>query len=233
MTPVRARTATAAGTIAGALVLLRTQPTLGALLVVTLGYGPPGDLCPYLRGLGVLYTNVHVENPTYFAGAFHAGGVPYYFIAVFLLKTPTPFLALLGAFETHPWLAGVASLGVIFAAYYMLPMVQRMFFNRLERELSASQAEVQELKSSADKPNPLSERVRQLEAENNDLKAKLTQSEKEKAEELALLKQFSDSIIESVNVGILVIDGSGRITTSCRNGARSRWHSTRARCRIG
>jgi NADH-quinone oxidoreductase subunit M len=42
------------------------------------------------------------------------------------------FLALLGAFETHPWLAFVATTGVIFAAYYMLPMVQRVFFNRLE-----------------------------------------------------------------------------------------------------
>jgi NADH-quinone oxidoreductase subunit M len=41
------------------------------------------------------------------------------------------FLALLGTFETHPWTAGIATLGVIFAAYYMLPMVQRIFFNRL------------------------------------------------------------------------------------------------------
>ncbi|HQR38477.1 MAG TPA: ATP-binding protein [Blastocatellia bacterium] len=38
-------------------------------------------------------------------------------------------------------------------------------------------------------------------------------SEREKAELLAHLKQFSESIIESVNVGILVIDSSGRITT--------------------
>jgi NADH-quinone oxidoreductase subunit M len=44
------------------------------------------------------------------------------------------FLALLGAFETHPWIAGIAATGVIFAAYYMLPMVQRMWFNRLDRE---------------------------------------------------------------------------------------------------
>ncbi|HET9949384.1 MAG TPA: NADH-quinone oxidoreductase subunit M [Longimicrobiales bacterium] len=43
------------------------------------------------------------------------------------------FLALLGAFENHPVLAGLATLGVIFAAYYMLPMVQRLFFNALER----------------------------------------------------------------------------------------------------
>ena len=44
------------------------------------------------------------------------------------------FLALLGAFERHPVLAGVAATGVIFAAYYMLPMVQRMFWGELDRE---------------------------------------------------------------------------------------------------
>ncbi len=38
-------------------------------------------------------------------------------------------------------------------------------------------------------------------------------SEMEKAEELARLKEFSDNIIESVNVGILVVDFDGRITT--------------------
>jgi NADH-quinone oxidoreductase subunit M len=43
------------------------------------------------------------------------------------------FLALLGTFETHPIIAVVASLGVIFAAYYMLPMVQTMFFNKLDK----------------------------------------------------------------------------------------------------
>jgi NADH-quinone oxidoreductase subunit M len=43
------------------------------------------------------------------------------------------FLALLGAFESRPWLAIVATTGVIFAAYYMLPMVQTVFFNALER----------------------------------------------------------------------------------------------------
>lgn len=44
------------------------------------------------------------------------------------------FLALLGTFERHPVLAGVATTGVIFAAFYMLPMVQTVFFNRLEDE---------------------------------------------------------------------------------------------------
>jgi two-component system NtrC family sensor kinase len=41
----------------------------------------------------------------------------------------------------------------------------------------------------------------------------LYRSESEKAEELARLKEFSESIIESVNVGILVVDFQGQITT--------------------
>ena len=43
------------------------------------------------------------------------------------------FLALMGIFETRPVLALVASTGVIFAAYYMLPMVQKVFFNALDK----------------------------------------------------------------------------------------------------
>lgn len=43
------------------------------------------------------------------------------------------FLALLGLFETHPAVAVVATTGVIFAAYYMLPMVQKILFNELDK----------------------------------------------------------------------------------------------------
>ena len=41
------------------------------------------------------------------------------------------FLALIGTFQTHPWVATIATTGVIFAAYYMLPMVQRIWFQRV------------------------------------------------------------------------------------------------------
>lgn len=41
----------------------------------------------------------------------------------------------------------------------------------------------------------------------------LYRSELEKAQELSRLKEFSENIIESVNVGILVVDIDGRITT--------------------
>jgi NADH-quinone oxidoreductase subunit M len=39
-------------------------------------------------------------------------------------------------------MATVATLGVIFAAYYMLPMVQRIFFNRLETDENREFADV-------------------------------------------------------------------------------------------
>jgi NADH-quinone oxidoreductase subunit M len=42
------------------------------------------------------------------------------------------FLVLIGTFKERPIVALIASLGVIFAAYYMLPMVQRMLFNPLD-----------------------------------------------------------------------------------------------------
>jgi NADH-quinone oxidoreductase subunit M len=44
------------------------------------------------------------------------------------------FLSLLGTFQTHPWAALIATTGVIFAAYYMLPMVQRIWFNEVDRD---------------------------------------------------------------------------------------------------
>lgn len=44
------------------------------------------------------------------------------------------FLILLGTFRVRPVMAAVAVTGVIFAACYMLPMVQRVLLNRLERE---------------------------------------------------------------------------------------------------
>jgi NADH-quinone oxidoreductase subunit M len=44
------------------------------------------------------------------------------------------FLILVGMFQSHPWLTGVATAGVILAAYYMLRMFQRMMFGSVDRE---------------------------------------------------------------------------------------------------
>ena len=45
---------------------------------------------------------------------------------------------LLGAFEGDPWFALAATTGVIFAAYYMLPMVQKVAFNALSKPANRS-----------------------------------------------------------------------------------------------
>ena len=93
--------------------------------------------------LGMLYERRHTRLIQDFGGiAAVAPWLATAFVITALASIGLPgtsgfvgeFLALLGTFETHPWTAGIASLGVIFAAYYMLPMVQRIFFNRLDKE---------------------------------------------------------------------------------------------------
>ena len=75
-------------TVGGAAVLL-------AGFTVTLGYRAPGRIDLYVRSLETLYTNVNLALPTYFNGEFYPNGLVYYFVAVFLLKTPLAGLALL------------------------------------------------------------------------------------------------------------------------------------------
>lgn len=93
--------------------------------------------------LGMLYERRHTRTIADFGGI--ARVAPWFataFLITALASIGLPgtsgfvgeFLALLGAFETHPRLAFVATLGVIFAAYYMLPMVQTIFFNKLESD---------------------------------------------------------------------------------------------------
>jgi NADH-quinone oxidoreductase subunit M len=91
--------------------------------------------------LGMLYERRHTREIAAFGGI--ARVAPWFataFVITALASIGLPgtsgfvgeFLALLGAFETHPVFAGIATLGVIFAAYYMLPMVQSVFFNALD-----------------------------------------------------------------------------------------------------
>jgi NADH-quinone oxidoreductase subunit M len=93
--------------------------------------------------LGMLYERRHTREIADFGGlARVAPWLATAFVITALASIGLPgtsgfvgeFLALLGTFETHPIIAIVASTGVIFAAYYMLPMVQRVFFNTLDRD---------------------------------------------------------------------------------------------------
>jgi NADH-quinone oxidoreductase subunit M len=47
------------------------------------------------------------------------------------------FLVLLGSFDRHPWATGIATTGVIFAAAYLLWMLQRILFNKLDKPENA------------------------------------------------------------------------------------------------
>jgi NADH-quinone oxidoreductase subunit M len=92
--------------------------------------------------LGMLYERRHTRLIADFGGI---GRVTPWFATAFMLTALASiglpgtsgfvgeFLALMGTFETHPAFAVVAAGGVIFAAYYMLPMVQRVFFNTLDK----------------------------------------------------------------------------------------------------
>jgi NADH-quinone oxidoreductase subunit M len=117
---------------------LTVQGAQGAMIVM-LSHGLSTGAMFLL--LGMLYERRHTRMIADFGGL--AAVAPMFalvFIFTALVSIGLPgtsgfvgeFLALLGTFQTHPWVALIATTGVIFAAYYMLPMVQRIWFNRLD-----------------------------------------------------------------------------------------------------
>ncbi|MGH7444083.1 MAG: complex I subunit 4 family protein [Longimicrobiales bacterium] len=101
--------------------------------------------------LGMLYERRHTRLITDFGGlAAVAPVMATAFIITAFASIGLPgtsgfigeFLALLGTFQTHPWVATIATTGVIFAAYYMLPMVQGLWFNPLTRPENESMADL-------------------------------------------------------------------------------------------
>jgi NADH-quinone oxidoreductase subunit M len=113
------------------------QGMQGALLVM-IGHGLSTPMLFFL--LGMAYERRHTYEIEDFGGM--AATLPVFatmlvFAAMASIGLPgtagfaSEFLVLIGAFRAQPIYALIASLGVIFAAYYMLPMVQRMLFNRV------------------------------------------------------------------------------------------------------
>lgn len=111
------------------------QGLQGALLVM-IGHGLSTPMLFFL--LGMAYERRHTYEIEDFGGM--AATLPLFatllvFAAMASIGLPgtagfaSEFLVLIGAFRSQPLYALVAALGVIFAAYYMLPMVQRMLFN--------------------------------------------------------------------------------------------------------
>jgi NADH-quinone oxidoreductase subunit M len=92
--------------------------------------------------LGMLYERRHTRTIADFGGlavAMPAFGTIFVITALASIGLPGTsgfvgeFLSLLGTFQTHPIVALIATTGVIFAAYYMLPMVQKIWFNAPDR----------------------------------------------------------------------------------------------------
>jgi NADH-quinone oxidoreductase subunit M len=90
--------------------------------------------------IGMLYERRHTRMIADFGGI--ARTMPVFavaFVVVALSSIGLPgtngfvgeFLILLGTFRTHPLFAVLAATGVIFAAAYMLPMLQRVFYGPL------------------------------------------------------------------------------------------------------
>ena len=93
--------------------------------------------------IGMLYERRHSRRIADFGGI--AKVMPFFAFALVVVALSSiglpgtngfvgEFLILVGTFRSHPWIAAIAATGVIFAACYMLPMVQRLLFNRLDRE---------------------------------------------------------------------------------------------------
>jgi NADH-quinone oxidoreductase subunit M len=115
------------------------QGIQGALLLM-IAHGLSTPMLFFL--LGMLYERRHSYEIEDFGGL--AASVPVFagmlvFAALASIGLPgtggfvSEFLVLIGTFRVQPWIALVAATGVIFAAYYMLPMVQRTVFNALDR----------------------------------------------------------------------------------------------------
>jgi NADH-quinone oxidoreductase subunit M len=115
------------------------QSVQGALMVM-IGHGLSTGALFFL--VGMLYERRHTRLFADFGGLARA--IPVFslcLVVVALASIGLPglngfvaeFLVLLGSFTTHRWAAGIATLGVILAAAYMLWAVQRIIFNPLDK----------------------------------------------------------------------------------------------------
>jgi NADH-quinone oxidoreductase subunit M len=101
--------------------------------------------------LGMMYERRHTRLIADFGGI---GRVTPWFATAFMITALASiglpgtsgfvgeFLALLGTFQARPIMGIIAGTGVIFAAYYMLPMVQKVFFNALEKPENKEMADL-------------------------------------------------------------------------------------------
>ena len=97
--------------------------------------------------VGIIYERRHTRAVNEFGGLSHVmPGYAAVFLAMAMTAIGLPllcvfiseFLALRGAFEANPWWSGMAALGIILNAGYMLWLYQRMFFGNIENPKNES-----------------------------------------------------------------------------------------------
>jgi NADH-quinone oxidoreductase subunit M len=109
-------------------------------LVLMIAHGVSTPMLFFL--LGMLYERRHSYEMEDFGGL--ASSIPIFSTMLVIAALATiglpgtsgfvaEFLVLVGTFRAAPWMALFAATGVIFAAYYMLPMVQKTVFNALSK----------------------------------------------------------------------------------------------------
>jgi len=97
--------------------------------------------------VGMIYERRHTRLIADFGGLWSV--VPAFsalFMVVVLSSLGLPglngfvgeFLILVGAFQTSPWLAAVATSGIVFAAVYLLWMYQRVIFGEVTHQANRS-----------------------------------------------------------------------------------------------
>src|SRR3989344_87048 len=91
-----------------------------AFLIIWCLYLFPKDFLFYWHGMSTVYANKNPEHFYYLNGSFDHGGWWYYFLWAFIIKTPVPFLAVLGwALFRYKKMA----LGFLNSAFIFLPVI--------------------------------------------------------------------------------------------------------------
>ncbi|MEP6601750.1 MAG: NADH-quinone oxidoreductase subunit M [Nitrospirota bacterium] len=122
---------------------LTLQSVQGALMVMISHGISTGAL--FLL-VGMIYERRHTRDINAYGGI--AKVVPLFAAALTIVSLSSiglpgtngfvgEFLVLVGSFKPYPWLTGIATTGVIFAAAYLLWAIQRILFNPLDKKENA------------------------------------------------------------------------------------------------
>jgi NADH-quinone oxidoreductase subunit M len=115
-----------------------TQQSVAGAIIIMINHGISTGALFFL--VGMLYERRHSRDIAAYGGL--ARVMPLFSLVLTLVSLSSiglpgtngfvgEFLVLVGAFATHPWAAGLATTGVIFAAAYLLWALQRVIYQKI------------------------------------------------------------------------------------------------------